>query len=181
MNIFLIGYRCTGKTSVGMAIAKNINWRFIDADEYLTSNSGKTVAEIVEEGGWDHFRELEKRCLKEICSGNQQVIATGGGVVLLPENITKMKESGVVMWFSAEAKTIYVRMHQDTKTSEQRPALTDSKNILKEIEETLSQRKSLYEKAMDHQISTEHKDIGQVCKEAVIYLKSKNIIKQKKS
>ena len=74
MNIFLIGYRCTGKTSVGKQIAGKIGWKFIDADEVLMKSSGETVADIVSRGGWPLFRRLEKETLKEICRGEPAIM-----------------------------------------------------------------------------------------------------------
>jgi shikimate kinase len=176
MNIFLIGYRCTGKTSVGMTIANKINWRFVDADTSLVEEAGKTVAEIVLEGGWDLFRDLEKGILRKICQFNNQVVATGGGVVLAPENIEQMKNNGVIIWLYAEPLSIYKRMKKDGATPQQRPALTDQNNIMKEIEDTLLERIPLYKYAMDYEITTEGKDIATVRGEALTLLKSNHII-----
>jgi len=64
MNIFLIGYRCTGKTSVGKTLSKKSGRMFVDADERLVKNEGKTIAEIVAEQGWDYFRQREKEIIK---------------------------------------------------------------------------------------------------------------------
>ena len=172
MNIFLIGYRCTGKTSIGTAIADRIGWRFVDADSYLMAESGKTVAALVREGGWDLFRNMEKKTLKKICEAQNQVVATGGGVVLAWENIDLMKRHGKVIWLRAEPETIHQRMQQDKATPDLRPALTDQENALKEIEDTLLDRTPRYKKAGDYEVSTEGKDVFTLTQEIITLLEN---------
>ena len=75
-NIFLIGYRCTGKSSVGKALAHMLNRPFVDADVELAQKYGMTIAEIVAQKGWDCFRKMEKNVIKNICNLSQQVVAT---------------------------------------------------------------------------------------------------------
>ena len=166
MNIFLIGYRCTGKTTIGKQLAEKIGWRFVDADAELVSDQGMSVAKFVSLQGWDEFRRIETAVLKNLCGSNQQVIATGGGVVLAPENIKLMKENGVVIWLKATAETIYSRMSMDEMTDEQRPALTDNK-LWDEILETLAHRRSSYEAAMNGFVDTDNKTIASIIKEVM--------------
>ena len=79
----LIGYRACGKTTVGKALAKRLNWAYIDADEYLERAAKRTIAEIFKTDGEAAFRELESKCLAEILSGDHDtVISTGGGCVI---------------------------------------------------------------------------------------------------
>ena len=154
MNLFLIGYRCSGKTTIGKAVAAAIDWRFIDADTMLVRECGKSVKDIVGSEGWDAFRRMERSILKQICTTDRQVVATGGGVVLDPDNVAAMQASGIIIWLSATAETIQQRMLEDKNTGDFRPALTD-KGRIKEIEDMLSQRNPYYESASSFSIHTD--------------------------
>ena len=163
-NIFLVGYRCTGKTSVGKFLAEDLGFRFVDADAMLVEAAGKTIADVVAEGGWPLFRQLEKETLRRICSETRQVVATGGGVILDPDNIAVMKENGIVIWLKAPADIICERMPQDPATTASRPPLTD-KDLMAEIRETLAQRMPLYQGAMHFSVDTEEKPVSIISRE----------------
>jgi shikimate kinase len=164
MNIFLIGYRCTGKSTVGKRLAERLNWNFVDADEALVSTEGRSITQIVAQSGWDAFRRLEKSELKNLCRLENQVIATGGGVVLDEKNIELMKVNGPVIWLRANAQTIYDRFLSDHKTTSTRPSLTE-KDIWDEIVTTLMERKPLYERAMSGYVNTDDKQADDICAE----------------
>ena len=165
-NIFLIGYRCTGKTSLGQAISEKIGWKFVDADALLMKNCGKTVTDIVAQGGWSLFRKLEKDTLEIICRNRHQVVATGGGVVTDDENIELMKQSGVVVWLRATPDIILQRMIQDPHTDDLRPTLTDHELRI-EIEDTLKERIPRYRIAMNVDVDTEGKTLPQISSEVL--------------
>ena len=162
MNIFLIGYRCTGKTSVGKSLATTLGWSFVDADSRLVEEYGLTIKEIVATQGWESFRKKERAVLKVLCIMDQQVIASGGGVVLNHDNVVDMKKSGVLVWLRATPETIKKRIVQDEKTDEQRPSLTE-KGLIEEIEETLLNRNPLYGKAMNFFVDTNNLSIDEIC------------------
>jgi shikimate kinase len=162
MNIYLIGYRCTGKSTVGKLLAKNIGWIFLDADIELVNEHGITISEIVTAEGWESFRKKEKEVLKRLSSLDRHVIATGGGAILDEENVINMKNSGISIWLRATSETIKDRILQDETTEDSRPSLT-SKGLIEEIEETLIYRKPFYEKAMDFFVDTDDIDIENVC------------------
>jgi shikimate kinase len=162
MNIFLIGYRCTGKTSVGRSLAKRLGWSFADTDEKLVKEQGQKISEIVDKKGWAFFRKLEKQVIRCMCRRDRHVVATGGGVVLDEENVKQMKDSGVLVWLRANIDTIGNRMAQDPLTRDYRPALT-SEGGVEEIKETLLLRSPYYEKAMDFIVDTDLTDTETVC------------------
>lgn len=162
MNIFLIGYRCTGKTSVGIALSKKLRLTFVDADERLVEKAGQTIAELVKINGWRYFRRLEKETIQSICTRDGQVIATGGGVVLDPANVAAMKKCGRLIWLQAKPDTIRKRMRRDERTTEQRPALT-SHGATEEIESTLKDRMPLYRAAMDFSVITDGQSLDDIC------------------
>ncbi|MBU1172484.1 MAG: shikimate kinase [Proteobacteria bacterium] len=161
-NIYLTGYRCTGKTSIGKMLAGKMAFDFVDADEWLVNDAGMSVARIVEQFGWDDFRNRESAILKKISAGKNQVVATGGGVILRDNNRSIMKETGTVVWLKASVSTIAARMDGDEKTQGQRPGLTDKGAIL-EIEETLIKRIPMYKQAMDFSVDTDGKDLDDIC------------------
>ena len=162
MNIFLTGYRCSGKTSVGKALAMKLGWVFIDADEELVKKYSMTINDIVLRQGWDSFREKEKGILKKICGLDKHVVATGGGVVLDNENVENMKKSGVVVWLRVDPETVKKRILMDKTTGDFRPSLS-SKGLVEEIEETILYRQPYYEEAMDFIVDTDSRSIDDVC------------------
>ena len=92
MNIYLIGYRCCGKTSVGKALSKLLSRPFLDTDEAVVQKAGMTISEMVEKNGWKAFRDMEKSVIDQTTSLFHHVIATGGGVILNPDNVRNMKK-----------------------------------------------------------------------------------------
>lgn len=163
MNIFLIGYRCTGKTSLGKALAEKLGWTFADSDAEIVKEQGMTIAETVSLHGWDFFREKEQSVIRHLCSGDRQVIATGGGVILNPENVKNMRQSGMVVWLKARPETVRQRIMNDEATSHLRPSLT-AKGAAEEIEDILSVRTPLYEGAMNFSLDTDQADIDEICR-----------------
>ncbi|MBW2165654.1 MAG: shikimate kinase [Deltaproteobacteria bacterium] len=143
MNIYLIGYRCTGKSSAGKSLAKILGWSFIDADVELVKEYKITISEIVATEGWKSFRKKEKHVLKRLSSLDKHVIATGGGAILDEENVKNMKKSGVSIWLRATPETVKDRILKDETTEDSRPSLT-SKGLMEEIEETLIYRNCGY-------------------------------------
>jgi len=161
MNLFLIGYRCSGKTTVGQSIAPAMDWSFVDSDLCVIKECGKSIKEIVASQGWESFRRMERATLKQICAKDRQVVATGGGAVLDPANIEAMKTSGMVIWLDASAGTIQERMRQDKSSGNFRPALT-AKGRMEEIEDMLSKRNPYYESASDFKIQTDDVPVNEI-------------------
>lgn len=161
MNLFLIGYRCTGKTTIGKSIAMTIDWSFVDSDILVIKECGKSIKDIVGTEGWKAFRRMERSTLKQICTKDRQVVATGGGVVLDKANIKAMKTSGMVIWLGATAETIQKRMLQDKNSGNFRPALTD-KGRMEEIEDMLLKRNPYYESASDFSIHTDDVPVSEI-------------------
>ena len=162
MNIFLIGYRCAGKTTVGRFLAKRLERFFFDTDLELVKEQGLNISDIVNQRGWAAFREIEKQVIQRACERDNQVVATGGGAVLDEDNVKRMKDSGMLVWLRAEINTIEKRIIEDNTTRNFRPSLT-SKGSVEEIQETLLERNPYYERAMDFLVDTDFMDIEAVC------------------
>ena len=118
MNIILIGFRGTGKTTIGKMLAQRLGKEFVDADEYLEQKEGKTVKDIFAEGGEKLFREIETQIIAELCLLDNRVVATGGGAILREENVKTLKKSGIIILLEADVDTIYKRIHKDTTTKQ---------------------------------------------------------------
>ncbi len=170
MNIYLVGYRCCGKSSLGKLLAERLNWSFVDIDARLVAQTGQAIATIVNTRGWHHFRRLEQGCMAAVAAGQHQVVATGGGVVICGENVKAMKASGVVVWLRASATTIRERMLNDPQTADQRPALTQGV-AGDEIESVLAERTPLYRAAGDIELDTAHGSIDFLVRDLVTQLK----------
>ena len=97
-RLFLIGYRGTGKSTVGPLLAAALGWQFLDADEHVERLARRTIAEIFAAEGEQGFRDLESAALAELCQGDGRVIATGGGVVLREFNRELLSTAGFVAW-----------------------------------------------------------------------------------
>ena len=166
MNLFLIGYRCSGKTTVGKSIAEAIDWSFVDADTMLVEESGKQIKDIVDNEGWQGFRLRERSAIKQICKKKRQVVATGGGVVLDADNVRTMQACGIIIGLGATAQTIRQRMLQDINTANFRPALTD-KGLIEEIKDVLSKRTPCYESASDFFIQTDGIPAAEIAQEII--------------
>lgn len=139
--VFLIGSRCVGKSAVGLRLAQRLGWAFVDADEELERRAGRTIREIFASEGETAFRDREAAVLADLAARADVVVATGGGVVLRPENRERLS-AGPVVWLTARPQTLWARMQGDASTAERRPAL--AQGGLAEVESLLAQREPLY-------------------------------------
>jgi shikimate kinase len=152
LNVFLIGSRGAGKSTVGKLLAAGLEWPFLDADVLLEARAGKTIREIFEQSGEAGFRALESSLLQTICSARNQVVATGGGVVLSEDNRRQMRAAGKVVWLTAEPETLWQRISADSSSPEMRPNL--SVGGLDEVRDILSSRTPYYQSCAHHNFST---------------------------
>jgi len=159
MNIVLIGYRCTGKSSVGRILSEKLSWKFVDTDELIEEKEGKAIPEIVEEKGWDGFRRIEREVVKEVSNLENLVIATGGGVVLNEENVYELRKKGWIIWLKARPEIIRRRMLKDKANI--RPSLK-GRDSLSEIEDVLRERNPIYKESADFSIDTDSLSIDEV-------------------
>ncbi|WP_147195680.1 shikimate kinase AroL [Pantoea sp. MBD-2R] len=142
LPIYLIGARGCGKTTVGQALACALGYAFSDTDRHLQNTTGRTVTDIVAAEGWQGFRQRETHSLHAVTQPGA-VIATGGGMVLAPENRAFMREHGQVIYLNAEAGVLAARLEAYPE-QEQRPTLT-GRPIAEEMVEVLAARDALYQ------------------------------------
>lgn len=123
MNLILIGLRASGKTSVGKRLSRLLELPFCDTDELIQRRAGKTVREMVREGGWSAFRQAEREAIASLAGKKRAVIALGGGAVLDPANVEALKPGGLFIWLQAKRETLQERLKADRASADQRPPL----------------------------------------------------------
>ena len=170
-NLVLIGYRATGKTSVGARLAEVLQRPFVDLDQVLVREAGRSVADIVAQGGWAEFRRLEKQLVARYRNARGLVLATGGGVVLDPNNVAALRENGIIIWLTADPAAIQARLAQDQPRDANRPSLTGGDTI-REVAEVLEGRAPLYQAAAQIIVDTTHNSVAQVVELVLAALKS---------
>jgi shikimate kinase len=156
MNLVLIGYRATGKTTLARRLAQRLGWEWIDADDEIERRAGKSIARIFAEQGEGAFRDLEAQVIAELCARPQLVLAAGGGAPLREESRRAMRKSGSVVWLTAPGETILARMAGDPATAERRPSLT-GQPPLEEIMQLLSRREPIYRETAHLIVDTDGK------------------------
>jgi shikimate kinase len=182
MKVVLIGYRATGKSTVGRILADKLKINFWDTDAMVEKNMEMPIKEIVALHGWDYFRAKEKEIIKFLIQKEDCVIATGGGVVLyrenvnlLKQNVDLLKQSGVIIWLNAPLQDIIDRLKKDAQKEDTRPQFT-SGNIIQETIDIMRKRLPLYESAADHIVDTLKKNPEQVAEEIYQYLRKSKIL-----
>ncbi|AWK41131.1 shikimate kinase AroL [Photorhabdus laumondii subsp. laumondii] len=148
--LFIVGARGAGKTTVGKLLANELSYTFIDTDHHIQQTSNMTIADIVNQQGWQQFRQLESQALQQVTQINR-VISTGGGIILSAENRQYMRQNGTVIYLQASASILAERLMQQPEST-QRPSLT-GKSIVEEMEEVLAARENLYCECANHIIN----------------------------
>jgi shikimate kinase len=143
LHLLLIGYRGSGKTTVGEVLAGRLGRAFVDADGALEADAGRTITQIFATEGEAGFRDRESATLRKLIAGPPGVIATGGGVILRPENRDLLRSSGFVVWLTADAEQLWHRISTDPTTGERRPNLTATGGV-EEVRALLAAREPLY-------------------------------------
>lgn len=141
-HLFLIGYRGSGKTSVGAAVATRLGRPFLDADIVLEADAGRSIRDIFASEGEAGFRDREAATVRTLAAGGEAVIATGGGVILRTENRELLRATGFVVWLDAPAELLWDRISIDPTTAARRPNLAGGG--LDEVRALLAVREPLY-------------------------------------
>ncbi|MCD6574598.1 shikimate kinase, partial [Candidatus Aerophobetes bacterium] len=143
MNIVLVGFMGTGKSSVGKELSRVLGKRYIDVDEIIQKKENCSIPRIFAEKGEDYFRKVEEEVIREVSRIDESVISTGGGAVLKRENMENLKKGGIVICLKANLQTILER----TTGDEQRPLLNTHLDRKERIKQLLKKRMPFYNKA----------------------------------
>jgi shikimate kinase len=138
-NVILIGFMGTGKSTVGKLLAQRLGWGYTDVDEWIEKQMNMTIRELFQSHGEPAFRSMESKALSELLAADNQIVATGGGAVLLESNRTCMLANGLVVALTANPETIISRVSRD----QNRPLLQG--NLQERVYTLLEQRKDVYD------------------------------------
>jgi shikimate kinase len=161
-NLVLVGFMGSGKTSAGRLAAGRLGMKFVDMDDVIEQRNGRTISEIFEKEGESFFRRQERALVRELVDGQDSVIATGGGIVLDPNNVRDFIRTGVVICCWVDARVAYER----TRHTKDRPLLEADADRLKQIQTLLRQREVLYN-AIPNRIDTSAMNVDQQADEII--------------
>ena len=164
-TIFLTGFMGTGKSTVGLLLAKRIGYCFIDLDEMISEEAGANIPEIFAKSGEEGFRDMETSMLRRLADRDGLIISTGGGAVLRDENRRIMRDAGHVINLTASVDALSERLADD----DSRPLLQCDEPI-ERIITLLAQREPMY-RDCDVQIDTSHKSPDEILDEILTWLK----------
>jgi shikimate kinase len=148
-NIFLIGLMGAGKTTVGRALARKLNKRFIDSDHEIEARTGVSIPLIFEIEGEASFRQRESEVIRDLTGQSEIVLATGGGAILKPENRQYLKTRGTVIYLRASVNNILQRTSHDKN----RPLLQTA-DPRQRLEQLAREREPYYLEIADFVVET---------------------------
>lgn len=167
MKIIIVGFMGVGKTSVGKILAEKLNFDFIDTDNEIELSQDMSISNIFQNYGESYFRKLEKQTLKNVLNRNNIVISTGGGIITDKDNYNILKNEEKVIFLDASVETIIKHLHNEIN---KRPLLYESENLIKKIEELLSNRYEKYIGVSDIIIDVNDKNIDEVISQILVYI-----------
>lgn len=168
MLVFIVGYMGAGKSSVGAALAKALNFRFVDTDDWIEARCCKTITQIFNDLGEKEFRDMEKECLEFLIDQDHFVVATGGGLPCHNNLMELMNEMGETVFLDAAEETLLKRLELQT---EQRPLLHSNQSLSKIITSQLAERISTYVCAK-HTLQVNEKPILSIVQELQFLLQN---------
>ena len=175
MNIILFGFKRSGKTYFGMKVAQKLHREFIDSDYLIEEIYAKSYLEplsyreIVKKHGFAFFRDLEKHAISSIIQKRNCVISLGGGVVLNPENVSRLQEVGKMVYLKTPKNVLKQRFF-----SHDLPAYIDPLHPETSFEELYKERIAIYEAIPSHVVDTKDKKEEEIIQEiCAVLLKSK--------
>lgn len=172
MHLYLIGYRGSGKSTVGRLLAQMLDRPLIDTDDWIESGQEKTIREIFAEQGEPGFRDLEQTAVAQVASFSEpSVISLGGGAVLREANQQVIRETGYRVLLDASAELLYERICADSSSGERRPNLTGNGGF-DEVAEVLAKRRPVYNDLANLTINTDGKQPDEVAREIADWLQA---------
>lgn len=163
-NVFLIGFMGCGKSAVSSYMAREYDMKVMEMDEEIVKREKMSIPEIFETKGEPYFRDVESKLLLELENKEDMIVSCGGGAILREQNVESMKKSGTVVLLKADPETILERVKDDNN----RPLLMGKKDVI-HIKGMLDERYPKYKKAADIVITTDNKEIKDICKEIIDY------------
>ncbi len=157
-NIVLVGPMGSGKTTVGRRLAHELNQDFFDTDHEIIDKTGVTIDHIFDIEGEEGFRERESKILENLCQMSNIILATGGGIVILPKNRKILINAGLVVYLFSSIEQLLRR----TAKSKTRPLLENSADRKKTLTELLEARDKYYREVASVIVDTTGKKLQEV-------------------
>ncbi|MCT4543690.1 MAG: shikimate kinase [Vallitalea sp.] len=164
-NIILVGFMGSGKSTVGKELSKLLNRKFIDTDEEVEKEEGRSINDIFNTQGEQFFRNIETKTLESLLEKKNYIISTGGGIVLKEYNRQLLKKIGKVIFLHADVNHIV----NNVKYDDTRPLL-QTEDWIKTISEMLESREDKYLSTADIIIQTSGKNIESIVQEIISLL-----------
>jgi shikimate kinase len=155
-NIVLFGFMGTGKSAVAGLLGERLDCPVVEMDDLIEEREGMLISRIFKEKGEAYFRQRERELVKDLSREGGKIIATGGGVVLNPDNIRDFEKTGIVLCLTVRPEVILSRVKNETH----RPLL-EVENRLEKIKKLLAARRQFYDRIKDR-IDTSDLSIEQV-------------------
>lgn len=154
-----------GKTEVGKLLAKKLKMTYVDTDDIIEKEQGRSINDIFEHDGEDRFRDMESGLLGKLADIKKCVISTGGGMILRPDNVKKLKNMGPLVLLWSDPEVIYERI----KSTGKRPLLNveDPRANIKEI---LDFRAPIYKNICDLEVDTTRLSPDEACNRIIRFL-----------
>jgi shikimate kinase len=145
-KIFLVGFMGCGKSFIGRRLADLLGFQFVDVDTLIENTEGVTIAQLFENQGETHFRQIETDTLKRLGKWSEVVIATGGGAACFHNNMDWMNANGVTIYLKATPELLLSRLKSE---AEKRPLLRgrSEPELLDFIRQKLADREPFYSQA----------------------------------
>ena len=154
MSIVLIGYRGSGKTTLGQLLAQRLNRPFLDTDDWITRRAGCSIADIFARHGETHFRQIEHEAVLHAAQQSNHVIALGGGALHPPANRHAFAAPDHrIVYLRCEPHELLRRIQADAARGHARPPLTAHGGNLEEIRQVLAEREPIWREVMTHQLN----------------------------
>lgn len=163
-NLYLIGYRASGKSTVAPLLANRLSLACIDTDRLIEAELSEPISSYFASHGEPAFRQIESRIVMDVSSRSHQVVSLGGGAVLAPANQEAIRRSGKVVWLECPPGILAERLKKDQTQGAYRPSLTGL-GVTQEIESVLKQREGVYRELADLVIDAGAKSPDQIALE----------------
>ena len=164
-HLFLVGYRGTGKSSIGRRLGELLKRPVADSDDCIEQAARKSIRAIFADDGETCFRDLESKAIHDIATNDTStIVALGGGAIVREQNRAIIKDCGSVVWLQASVSEIARRINNDAMTNERRPALTQL-GANEEIVRLLTIREPMYREVADFKVETDHRTVEDIASE----------------
>ncbi|HKJ00130.1 MAG TPA: shikimate kinase [bacterium] len=164
MNVVLIGFMASGKTSVGRRLSQRLGYSFLDTDQFIETEMGCSIADLFAIQGEAYFRDVESRLAERLHRLQNTVISTGGGLPITPGNLERLRRAGTVVFLKASLEDIVKRLERDTR----RPKAQGG-DLRETVTRLLADRLPIYEQA-DLVVESHGKGVNRVCGEIIRHL-----------